>query len=57
MIWFLVGSLFITGFILLVGHVFKQDWAFSSGLLFVAFFWHLIKSIRKAIKESKYMQF
>ena len=48
-----VVSLIISGLILLVGLVFKQEWAFSGGLLFVFTFWTAIKAVRQAIKNSK----
>ncbi len=54
---FLIGSLVLTGITLLVGLVFKQDWFFAPGILIIALFWYLIKSIYKAIKDSKYMRF
>ena len=50
-----VMSLVITGLILLVGLVFKQQWAFSGGLLIVYTFWIAIKSVRQAIQQSRGM--
>lgn len=50
-----VTTLIITGLILLVGLVFRQQWAFSGGLLIVYTFWTAIKSVRQAIQQSKRM--
>lgn len=50
-----VTSLIITGLILLVGLLFKQQWAFSGGLLIVYTFWIAIKAVRLAIQQSKRM--
>ncbi len=50
-----VTSLVITGLILLVGMVFKQQWAFSGGLLIVYTFWIAIKAVRQNIRQSKNM--
>jgi hypothetical protein len=47
-----VGSLVITGLILLVGIVFKQQWAFSGGLLLVYTFWIAIKAVKENISNS-----
>jgi NADH:ubiquinone oxidoreductase subunit 5 (subunit L)/multisubunit Na+/H+ antiporter MnhA subunit len=54
---FLIGSLVLTGFVLLAGFVFKQDWAFAPGILIVALLWNVIKNIYKAIKDSKHMRY
>ncbi len=51
----LVGSLVLTGIVLLVGVVFKQKWAFSGGLLIVYTFWVAIKAVRDSIRSSKRM--
>jgi hypothetical protein len=51
----LVGTLLLTGLILLIGLVFKQEWAFSGGLLIVYTFWIAIKTVRENIKISKGM--
>ena len=51
----LVITLIITGLILLVGVVLKQQWAFSGGLLIVYTFWTAIKAVRQAILQSKRM--
>lgn len=48
-----VTSLIITGLILLVGLVFKQQWAFSGGLLIIYTFWIAIKAVRQNIRQSK----
>ena len=48
----LVASLIITGLILLVGLVFKQQWAFSGGLLIVYTFWIAIKAVIASIRGS-----
>jgi len=45
----------VTGLILLVGLVFKQQWAFSGGLLIVYTFWIAIKAVRQNIRQSKNM--
>lgn len=50
-----VISLILTGLILLIGLIFKQQWAFSGGLLLLYLFWAAIKSIRGFIKSSKGM--
>ena len=50
-----VMSLIITGLILLVGLLFKQQWAFSGGLLIVYTFWTAIKAVRQNIAASKGM--
>ena len=50
-----VGSLVLTGFILLIGVVFNQQWAFSGGLLLVYTFWTAIKAVKENIKASKGM--
>lgn len=50
-----VTSLIVTGLVLLIGVVFKQQWAFSGGLLIVYTFWVAIKAVRQAIRESKRM--
>jgi len=50
-----VGSLLLTGLILLIGMVFKQEWAFSGGLLIVYTFWIAIKAVRENIRSSKGM--
>jgi hypothetical protein len=50
-----VGSLILTGLILLVGIVFKQQWAFSGGLLLVYTFWIAIKAVRENIRNSRGM--
>lgn len=51
----LITSLIITGLILLIGLVFKQQWAFSGGLLIVYVFYLAIKSVVANIKSSKRM--
>jgi len=48
-----VVSLLFTGFVLLVGIVFEQQWAFSGGLLVVYTFWIAIKSVWKNIRDSE----
>jgi len=50
-----VGSLVLTGLILLIGMVFKQQWAFSGGLLLIYVFWIAIKTVRDNIRASKGM--
>ena len=50
-----IGSLILTGLILLVGMVFKQQWAFSGGLLLVYTFWIATKAVRENIRASKGM--
>lgn len=50
-----VISLILTGLILLVGLVFKQQWAFSGGLLLVYLLWVSIKSIVGFIRNSRGM--
>ena len=50
-----VASLVLTGLILLVGLAFKQEWAFSGGLLILYTFWTAIKAVRDAIRQSKGM--
>lgn len=50
-----IGSLVLTGLILLVGIVLKQQWAFSGGLLLVYTFWIAIKAVRENIRNSKRM--
>ncbi|MDI9497215.1 MAG: hypothetical protein QM270_01850 [Bacillota bacterium] len=50
-----VGSLALTGLILLVGMVFRQQWAFSGGLLLVYTFWTAIKTVRENIRVSRRM--
>ena len=50
-----VISLIITGLTLLIGIVFKQQWAFSGGLLLVYILWLTVKAIAIHIKESKNM--
>ena len=50
-----VGALVLTGLILLVGMVFKQQWAFSGGLLLIYTFWVAIKAVRDQIRTSKGM--
>lgn len=50
-----IVSLILTGLILLIGVVFKAQWAFSGGLLIVFVFWTAIKSVIQCIKESKNM--
>ena len=54
-IYLIIGTLVLAGFGLLVGKVFKQDWAFSSGLFVILFIWYFIKSIYNAIKNSRGM--
>jgi len=54
-IYLIFGTLFLTGFALLVGKVLKQDWAFSSGLFVILFIWYFIKSIYNAIRNSRGM--
>jgi hypothetical protein len=51
----IVGSLVLTGFVLLVGKLLKQDWAFSAGLFIIIFIWYFFKSIYNAIKSSRGM--
>lgn len=51
----LITSLIITGLILLIGILFKQQWAFSGGLLIVYVFWMAIKTVSENIKNSKRM--
>ena len=48
-------SLLLTGLILSVGLVFKQQWAFSGGLLLVYTFWIAIKAVRENISRSRDM--
>ncbi|MCL2083739.1 MAG: hypothetical protein FWH06_00590 [Oscillospiraceae bacterium] len=55
MLVFLVGSLCLTGFALLIGYVFKQNWAFSAPMLIVLLIWNWIKSVRQAFRDSKGM--
>lgn len=55
MIVSLVVTLVLTGLILFVGVVFKQQWAFSGGLLFVYIFWLSIKTVVNNIKLSRGM--
>lgn len=50
-----VGSLVLTGLVLLVGMVFEQQWAFSGGLLVVYTFWIAIKAVWENIRNSKGM--
>ncbi|HHW93635.1 MAG TPA: hypothetical protein GX734_03985 [Clostridiaceae bacterium] len=48
-----IGSLVLTGLILLIGLVFKKQWAFSGGLLLVYTFWIAIKVVRENIWRSR----
>ena len=48
-------SLILTGLVLLVGIVFRQQWAFSGGLLLVYLLWTTTKTIIEYIKSSKNM--
>ena len=50
-----IGTLVLSGLILLIGSLFKAKWAFSGGLLFVYTFWLAIKSVAKNIKGSRGM--
>ena len=54
-LYLLAGSLVLTGIVLLVGIVFKQEWAFSFGIFFILFIWYFFKSIYNAIKNSRGM--
>ena len=54
-IYLILGTLFLTGFVLLVGKVFNQEWAFSAGLFVILFIWYFIKAIYNAIKDSRGM--
>jgi len=50
-----VGALILTGLVLLIGTVFKQQWAFSGGLLIVYTFWIAIKAVKENIQNSRRM--
>ena len=50
-----IGALLLTGLILLIGMLFKQEWAFSGGLLVVYTFWIAIKAVRENIRNSSNM--
>jgi hypothetical protein len=50
-----IVSLVITGLVLLIGILFKQEWAFSGGLLILYVFWTAIKAVRENIRNSKWM--
>jgi len=50
-----VGSLVLTGLVLLVGMVFNQQWAFSGGILLLYTFWIAIKAVRENIGNSRGM--
>lgn len=50
-----IGSLVLTGLILLVGVVLKREWAFSGGLFLIYTLWEAIKTVRENIQFSKDM--
>ena len=50
-----VGSLLLTGLVLLVGMVFKQEWAFAGGMLIIYTFWIAIKAVKEKIRNSRGM--
>lgn len=54
-ILFILGSLFLTGIALIIGHIFNQNWVFAPGILILALFYYTIKKVIKTIKESKYI--
>lgn len=50
-----IGSLVLTAFVLIVGVIFNQEWAFSGGILLVYTFWTAIKTVKQNILSSKRM--
>ena len=50
-----VGTLILSGLILLVGSLLQAKWAASGGLLLVYTFWIAIKAVANNIKSSRRM--
>ena len=51
----LVGTLILTGLVLFVGFILRQDWVFSAPLLILILIWNLYTTVRDAIRDSKGM--